>query len=62
MPYEYEFRVDGILVRRDHNQFKEGIMKLMSKDIDKLNSKVELMELTVRKVRDWRDLKEKVGE
>ena len=59
MTYEYEFKVDGKLVRRKYSQFNNQIIKVMAEDITKLHVSQQTFELCVRKM-EWKDRKPEV--
>lgn len=49
MTYRYELKVEGIVRRRKYHQFNNGIMKFISDDLVRLNSKINKFELVVIK-------------
>lgn len=59
MTYEYEFIVDGKVVRRKYSQFNNQIITVMAEDVTKLHISQQTFELRVRKMK-WEDRKPEV--
>lgn len=59
MTYEYEFIVDGKVVRRKYSHFNNQIITVMAEDVTKLHISQQTFELRVRKMK-WEDRKPEV--
>jgi hypothetical protein len=59
MQYEYTLVIDGLIRRRDYNEFKTGIIAMMTEDLNKLSSEQKLFEIKIRRV-EWKDKQTKI--
>lgn len=61
MTYEYEFVTNGIVKRRTTAEFRPNVIALGVEDLLDVNTKIDLFEIRVRKLKNWKEAKEKIA-
>jgi len=55
MTYEYELVINGVVRTRDSAEFRPNIITMGVEDLLKVNSKIDLFEIRIKKLNNWKD-------